>query len=58
MDEDIQYIINSPYTSRWLRNAIHELLERDPLDAHSDAKLLYELLHQRLNNLLEQKKSV
>jgi hypothetical protein len=44
MNEEIQYIINSPYTSYWLRNAIFQLLDRDMLDARADAKLLYQLL--------------
>lgn len=52
MTEEMQYIINSPYTSFWLRNAIQECLARDALDARADAKLLFNLLNDRLNEML------
>ena len=55
MTEEMKYIINSPYTSYWLRNAINECLERDALDARADAKLLFNLLDDKLNNLLDKK---
>ncbi len=53
MTEEMQYIINSPYTSYWLRNAIQESLSRDALDARADAKLLFNLLNDRLNGMLD-----
>ena len=58
MTEEMQYVINSPYTSYWLRNAIQELLKTDALDARSDAKLLFDLFNDRLNEMLDKHKSV
>jgi hypothetical protein len=58
MTEEMQYVINSPYTSYWLRNAIQELLKTDALDARSDAKLLFNLFDDRLNEMLDKHRSV
>ena len=52
MTEEMRYVINSPYTSYWLREAIQECLARDALDARADAKLLFNLLNDRLNEML------
>lgn len=57
MTEEMQYVINSPYTSYWLRNAIQELLKTDALDARSDAKLLFDLFNDRLNEMLDKHRS-
>ncbi len=40
-------------TSRWMKNALREALERDPTDALSDALALAGILEDRLRKLLE-----
>ncbi len=48
----IQEVINDPSASTWLREALKQSLERDPVDAASDAELLAELLDQRCTEVL------
>jgi len=40
-------------TSRWLKNALREALERDPADALNDALALAGILEDRLRKALE-----
>ena len=40
-------------TSRWLKNALREALERDPADALNDALALAGILEDRLRRILE-----
>ena len=40
-------------TSRWLKNALREALERDPTDALNDALALAGILEDRLRKALE-----
>jgi len=53
MTEETKYIIDSPYTSRWLKKAIFDLLEKDPLDARADAKLLFHLMDQKARDIFD-----
>jgi hypothetical protein len=53
MTEEIKNIIDSPYTSYWLRKAIWDLLAKDPLDARADAKLLFDLMDQKVKDIFD-----
>jgi hypothetical protein len=53
MTEETKNIIDSPYTSHWLRKAIFDLLEKDPLDARADAKLLFHLIDQEVKDIFD-----
>jgi hypothetical protein len=46
-------VLASPATSTWLRNALTEALQRDPIDAANDAEALSELLSARCEDLLQ-----
>jgi hypothetical protein len=43
---------NDPSVSYWLKDALHALDRRDPVDAESDAALLAEMMAQRAAELL------
>lgn len=47
LDERIDYILKSPKTSHWLKQAVIELLRRDPIDAAGDADALAEVMTTR-----------
>ncbi|WP_244221184.1 hypothetical protein [Paraburkholderia aromaticivorans] len=55
--EKIQQLLDSPSTSYWLKSALRTLLERDALDASSDAEMLAEVMGARLNEILSQAQS-
>lgn len=46
--------LQDPATSHWLRTAISQALERDPVDALADAEHLVQLLRLQLNMLMGQ----
>ncbi|WP_394222590.1 hypothetical protein [Alteromonas gracilis] len=46
MDE--QQIINDPTTSFWLREAIRNCIDRDPIDVLNDLDILYKITEQRI----------
>lgn len=46
--------LQDPATSHWLRTAITQALERDPVDALADAELLLQLLRLQLDMLMGQ----
>ena len=49
---DIQAILEDPAVSDWLRVALTEAIERDPVDALNDALLLAQALDDRLRETL------
>lgn len=50
----IEQIKADPSTSKWLSNAIDQLIARDPIDALRDVEVLLDLLQQRLQQLIQQ----
>jgi hypothetical protein len=44
----LEGILNDPAASMWLREALREALERDPLDALNDVLALADILEMRL----------
>lgn len=52
----IEKVLTSPSTSTWLRDALTQALQRDPIDAANDAEVLSELLSARCDQLLQQAK--
>jgi len=51
-DKAIAQALRSPCTSFWLSAAIDALLDRDPVDAASDAAQLFALFEARVKALL------
>ena len=49
---DIQAILEDPAVSDWLKVALTEAIERDPVDALNDALLLAQTLDDRLRETL------
>ena len=49
---DIQAILEDPAASDWLKVALTEAIERDPVDALNDALLLAQTLDDRLRETL------
>lgn len=47
------FILNSPETSYWLRNALRDSLVRDAFDAANDAQLLAQLTRERAEEIAE-----
>lgn len=47
----VEQIINDPATSFWLKKALIEAVERDPLDALNDAVVLSRILQDRFDSL-------
>lgn len=47
----IASLISAPGTSYWIKNAINDLMRRDPIDAARDASLLAALFEQRANEV-------
>jgi hypothetical protein len=46
-------LLRDPGVSYWLKSAIQRNLERDPVDALSDAKLLVRVMEEALDLALE-----
>jgi hypothetical protein len=46
------HILDDPAASDWLKQAIRSTRQRDPIDAHHDAEILYALLTERLAAVL------
>jgi hypothetical protein len=46
--KQIAEILTDPSASDWLKRAINQLLERDPVDALNDVEILQEILKARL----------
>jgi hypothetical protein len=49
----VEAVIEDPASSYWLKTSAHTALQRDPVDALSDALLLAALLDQRLRDVME-----
>lgn len=45
-------MLNDPSVSHWVKAQYRESLERDPVDAFGDAKLLTAMLRERVDNEL------
>ena len=58
MTEEIQYAIDCPLTSYWLKEALKKSLDRDPLDARRDAEILFHLLDNKVKNTLASQTTV
>ena len=43
--------LENPATSFWLKRAVSESMERDPVDALRDASILVEILEKHLNEV-------
>jgi hypothetical protein len=50
-DNEIKTILNEPGTSYWLKNALASALDRDPVNAVNDAKLLAMVLGHRVEQI-------
>mgnify|MGYP001617273298 CR=1 FL=1 len=46
-------LLNDPSVSRWVKEKYRECLERDPVDAFGDAKLLTAMLRARMDGSIE-----
>ena len=47
----IDYVLNDPTISHWLKSALSSALNRDLLDATNDAEMLFFILSRRLGEL-------
>lgn len=45
-------LLNDPTVSHWVKEKYRECLERDPVDAFGDAKLLSAMLRERMDEAL------
>ena len=50
---DPEAIIADPAASDWLKRALREALDRDPVDAANDAEMLVEVLKRRADDVLQ-----
>jgi len=53
VDPGVDEVIADPAASNWLKSALRESLERDPVDALNDALALAGILEDRLRHALE-----
>jgi hypothetical protein len=53
MTKEIQYALDCPFTSYWLKEALKKCLDRDPVDSVRDAEILFHLLKGWNEKLLE-----
>ena len=49
---EIERVLVDPAASCWLKDALRSALDRDPVDAASDAEVLAQLLEQRCQEIL------
>ncbi len=49
----VESVLADHATSYWFRDALTQALKRDPVDALADAEALTQLLHRRLNTLVQ-----
>lgn len=52
MDPSIEQVLNDPAASDWLKSALRSALERDCIDAATDAAVLANLLSDRASAIL------
>jgi hypothetical protein len=50
----LQGICADPSTSYWLKDALQSLLQRDPVDAVNDSRLLADIMQARYDEVLQQ----
>lgn len=46
-------IMDDPTTSYWLRRALEDTKNRDPIDAYDDVSVLFEICKDRLTRALQ-----
>lgn len=51
VDEVIGMILKDPGCSYWVQSAVHQLLDRDPVDAWKDAHLLEAVFRAKVDKL-------
>lgn len=51
-DPSVEHVLSDPATSHWLKAALRDSLERDPVDALSDALALAGVLEERLRQVM------
>lgn len=49
---DVKQVLSRADTSFWLKTAISECMQRDPLDALADVEMLHVVLEARVKDLL------
>ncbi len=49
---EVEQVVGDPAASFWLKNALCEALNRDPVDAANEAEVLARILDQRCRKLL------
>ena len=53
--EQAERVKKDPSVSNWLKTAVTQLLDRDPVDAINDAELLLHLMDLRMKEQLERR---
>ena len=53
----IERVLNDPSASYWLKSALEQAIDRDPVDAASDAAILAVLLQNRADGILQSNNS-
>lgn len=48
----VEEVLNDPSTSHWLKQALSQAVQRDPVDSLRDAELLQNLLEQRVISIV------
>lgn len=51
----ITQVLNDQCASYWLKSAIRQLLDRDPIDSLTDAETLYNLMVSHIGQVFRQK---
>jgi hypothetical protein len=51
-ESNIEHVLSDPATSHWLKAALRDSLERDPVDALNDALALAGVLEERLRQVM------
>lgn len=52
--QEAQFLMAQPDTSRWLKNSLKTALDRDPVDAFHDAQVLCRIMSTNAAEVLEQ----
>jgi hypothetical protein len=51
-DPHVEHLLSDPASSHWLKAALRDSLERDPVDALNDALALAGVLEERLRQVM------
>ena len=54
MTDKVKMLLTDPSVSFWLKKALKENLDRDPVDAVGDARLLRDVLNERCKLITEE----